>query len=433
MPYTLKNYDGTTLTIVDDGTIDRQFSSSLYLLGKNVTGYGVYQNDNFLWLLQNFAGSIEPINKTQGQTWFDRSSGVLKLKVYDGTTWRSLTTLDRSVSTPTSSTVGDLWFKTNTSQLYVKDTTSTYALIGPQAIAGFGVSALVAKGVLDSSNVTRPALEFVIDGNILGVVTNDTFDIKSTEPEFATVSGLTATRGINLASSATITLRNISAGSTATSGTVTGKWTFLNSTTFGDVALTNLTAQQLTVSRGVAENFTATNLISVAGTFSNYLTAGTLQTRNITAGSPTTSGTLTGNWSLASGSTLFSTYADLAENYEADDTYAPGMVLEFGGISEVTLCTTDMSTKVAGIISTNPAYVMNAQHQLEGYVYSIALAGRIPCNVKGKIAKGDLLVAGNGGFARADKNPKIGSVIAKAMEDYDSTEIGQIEVMVWRG
>lgn len=433
MPYTLKNYDGTTLTIVDDGTIDRQFSSSLYLLGKNVTGYGVYQNDNFLWLLQNFAGSIEPINKTQGQTWFDRSSGVLKLKVYDGSNWRSLTTLDRSVSTPTASTVGDLWFKTNTNQLYVKDTTSTYALIGPQAIQGFGVTSLVAKGVLDTGNVTRPTLEFVIDGNILGVITNDTFDIKTTEPEFATVSGLTATRGINLASSATITLRNISAGSTATSGTVTGKWTFLNSTTLSDVALTNLSAQQITVSRGLAENFTATSLISVVGTFSNYLTAGTLQTRNITAGSPGTSGTLTGNWSLASGSTLFSTYADLAENYKADDTYAPGMVLEFGGSSEVTLCTNDMSTKVAGIISTNPAYVMNAHHQREGYVYSIALAGRIPCNVKGKISKGDLLVAGNGGFARADKNPKIGSVIAKAMEDYDSTEIGQIEVMVWRG
>jgi hypothetical protein len=317
--------------------------------------------------------------------------------------------------------------------LYVKDTTSTYALIGPQTIEGFGVTSLIAQGVLDTGNVTRPTLEFVINGNILGVITNDTFDIKTTEPEFATVSGLTATRGINLASSATITLRNISAGSTSTSGTITGKWTFLNSTTLSDVALTNLSAQQITVSRGLAENFTATSLISVVGTFSNYLTAGTLQTRNITAGSTSTSGTLTGNWSLAPGSTLFSTYADLAENYEADDTYASGMVLEFGGSAEVTLCQGDMSTKVAGIISTNPAYVMNAHHQREGYVYSIALAGRIPCNVKGKINKGDLLVAGSGGFARAEKTPKIGSVIAKAMEDYDSTEIGQIEVMVWRG
>jgi hypothetical protein len=136
---------------------------------------------------------------------------------------------------------------------------------------------------------------------------------------------------------------------------------------------------------------------------------------------------------LASGSTLFSTYADLAENYKADDTYAPGMVLEFGGIAEVTLCQTDMSTSVAGIISTKPAYLMHDHHEQEGYVYPIALSGRVPCNVKGKIKKGDLLVSGAGGFARADKNPKVGTVVAKAMEDYDSTDIGQIEVMVWRG
>jgi len=56
MPYTINNFNGSIFTSVADGVVDKQFSSSIYLLGKNVTGYGTYQNDNFLWLLQNFAG-----------------------------------------------------------------------------------------------------------------------------------------------------------------------------------------------------------------------------------------------------------------------------------------------------------------------------------------------------------------------------------------
>jgi len=477
MPYTLKNYDGTTLTIVDDGTIDRQFSSSLYLLGKNVTGYGVYQNDNFLWLLQNFAGSIEPINKIQGQTWFDRSEGVLKLKVYDGTNWRSLTTLDKSVSTPTASTVGDLWFKTDTSQLYVKDTTSTYALIGPPAVPNYPDTQLIADGILDTSNNIHPVLEFVVNGNIIGVISSSTFDVKSNEAVYsagipALVNGMTFNnKSALVATSATIANLKVTdskfrsqyggifgdglyfdnnwATSTLENNGITPVIAYVDQNDLvGYVDGIQLEAQRdlritgpnvyinrnnnpcLTVDIRTDDLYIVSGNTTITG---GNVEVDTLVTTSISAGSTTTQGTITGKWSLAPGSTLSSTYADLAENYEADDTYASGMVLDFGGSAEVTLCQGDMSTKVAGIISTNPAYVMNAHHQREGYVYSIALAGRIPCNVKGKINKGDLLVAGAGGFARAEKTPKIGSVIAKAMEDYDSTEIGQIEVMVWRG
>ena len=123
-------------------------------------------------------------------------------------------------------------------------------------------------------------------------------------------------------------------------------------------------------------------------------------------------------------------YADLAENYQADATYNPGTVLMFGGDNEVTLATVDGTSKVAGVVSTNPAYLMN--DSLKGdTVVSIALQGRVPCKVKGKVRKGDMMVATADGYARSEENPKVGSVIGKALENFDGEE-GVIEVVVGR-
>jgi hypothetical protein len=123
-------------------------------------------------------------------------------------------------------------------------------------------------------------------------------------------------------------------------------------------------------------------------------------------------------------------YADLAEKYMPDREYEPGTVLVFGGEAEVTLATMFMDTRIAGVVSTNPAYMMNSE--LDGGVY-VALTGRVPCKVTGKIRKGDMLVAAGGlGVATASDNPKMGSVIGKALQDYDSHDIGVIEVVVGR-
>jgi len=122
-------------------------------------------------------------------------------------------------------------------------------------------------------------------------------------------------------------------------------------------------------------------------------------------------------------------YADLAENYQADAAYEPGTVLEFGGSEEVTLAQ-DGTKRVAGVVSTNPAHLMNSG--LFGTnVVAIALQGRTPCKVRGKISKGDMLVSGGSGFARPDNTPQMGSVIGKALEDFDGVE-GVIEVVVGR-
>jgi hypothetical protein len=123
-------------------------------------------------------------------------------------------------------------------------------------------------------------------------------------------------------------------------------------------------------------------------------------------------------------------YADLAEKYLPDAHYEPGTVMVFAGEKEVTSAKNFMDRRIAGVVSSNPAYMMNSEQ--EGGIY-IALQGRVPCKVIGTIKKGDMLIAsGAPGIATAEKNPALGSVIGKALENYDSQSVGVIEVVVGR-
>jgi hypothetical protein len=127
-------------------------------------------------------------------------------------------------------------------------------------------------------------------------------------------------------------------------------------------------------------------------------------------------------------------YADLAEMYVADVNYTPGTVLDFGGNYEVTAAVTSHSTAVAGIVSTNPSYLMNATQTGE-HVVAVALTGRVPCQVVGTIKKGDRLVASDITGVATLINSALyqpGCIIGKALEAYDSQEVGTIEVAVGR-
>jgi hypothetical protein len=127
-------------------------------------------------------------------------------------------------------------------------------------------------------------------------------------------------------------------------------------------------------------------------------------------------------------------YADLAEMYCADSKYTPGTVLDFGGTEEVTITTQSHSIQVAGIVSTNPSYLMNSTLDCANAV-EVALVGRVPCHVIGTIAKGDRLVASStpGIATRLDMAQyQPGCIIGKALESYDSETVGTIEVAVGR-
>ena len=133
---------------------------------------------------------------------------------------------------------------------------------------------------------------------------------------------------------------------------------------------------------------------------------------------------------LFRGTATESYYADLAENYLADAVYEAGTVLVFGGEAELTTTTTKGDHRAAGVVSTNPAHLMNSH--IEGdNITALALQGRVPCKVIGRVAKGDMLVASAvPGYACVDNNPKPGTIIGKALSAKADTERGIVEIVV---
>jgi hypothetical protein len=122
-------------------------------------------------------------------------------------------------------------------------------------------------------------------------------------------------------------------------------------------------------------------------------------------------------------------YADLAEMYAADEDIAPGTVVVFGGTEEVTASTQANDHRVAGVISTNPSYLMNSQIDAD-HAVAVALTGRVPCKVSGTVSKGDLMVSGPNGTAQTNNSASAGTIIGKALED--SVGDAVIEVVVGR-
>jgi hypothetical protein len=232
----------------------------------------------------------------------------------------------------------------------------------------------------------------------------------------------------------------IQANSVALGTDTTGDYVSSGATSgFGISGSTSGETQTFTVS----SNATSTNAgdTIVFRDASGNFNAGTI-TANLT-GIPTVpsitkSGT-SGTGDIGQSDNLFGTmygtayqarYADLAEKYLPDAHYVPGTVVVFGGDKEITAAVQYMDKRIAGVVSTDPAYIMNSE-QAGGI--PIALQGRVPCKVVGKIRKGDMLISsGAPGVATAEKNPAMGSVIGKALEDYDSQTIGVIEVVVGR-
>jgi len=188
----------------------------------------------------------------------------------------------------------------------------------------------------------------------------------------------------------------------------------------------------ITGNLGVASNANIGGNLGVAGNANisgNLGVTGNLVTTKITTGNSSTAGTITGNWTLTANSRFEATYADLAEYYVADFDYDPGTVLEFGGEFEVTIAENG-TQRVAGVVSTEPAYVMNSLCEGE-HIVALALQGRVPTKVRGNIKKGDMLVSGGEGYAKPSPTPIIGTVIGKALENFNGTE-GLIEVAVGR-
>jgi hypothetical protein len=264
----------------------------------------------------------------------------------------------------------------------------------------------------------------------------------------------TATKGIASFDSANfetssgwvgIKAQGVSAGELANTLDLSGKTVTLAA---GEISNSELANSSITIgSTTVSLGGSSTSLAGMTGiTFTSGNLTGVAQithTGNITgpANSGADNGVSIGSntnryntvWATTfNGTATEALYADLAENYLGDAAYEPGTVLVFGGEQEVTVCSSKGDRRVAGVVTTNPAHLMNS-HLKGEHVVGVALQGRVPCKVIGKVAKGDILVTSAvPGYAIVDNDPRVGTVIGKAVGTKDDMDRGIVEVVVGR-
>ena len=327
--------------------------------------------------------------------------------------------------------------------------TGLWSVTGSLSMAGASNFSM-GSGTLDASGGTLRTITLstgssVVNGTVTGIWTvnsGSTF-VATTIQNQANSATVTATSNNTVGqivlrdSNGDFSARNITA--TLFTGSLTGVSTSVSN------ALS--VGTHLSYASGTTYDGSAARTINIDATSAN--TASTIVARdgsnNFSAGAVTVvdlytnslrannggSAVVTGTWTLNSGASFQATYADLAEYYEGDQEYESGTVLVFGGSKEVTTTTQINDTRSAGVVTTNPAYTMNQDQK--GIRVCIALAGRVPCKVVGRVKKGDMLTtSATPGYAVKALNPTLGSIIGKALEDKDYGEAGVIQVAVGR-
>jgi hypothetical protein len=479
---------------VQDGVINNQ--TDISFVGKGYAGYGESIAENFLHLLENFANSSAPSKPITGQLWWDSTNN--KLQVYNGAAFQTAGgSAPYQSDQPSNLAAGDIWIDSDTGQMYFYNGTSS-VLVGPPSSTGT-TNGFTFDSILDSSDVTQNITKLFNDGNLIAIISEDTFTPKVSLSGFASIKkGITLTTAIAdtkfqgtatdadaLGGVAAANYLRSNANDTATGiisitndgGLVVGADADLSLTVdssggiiANSVANTDITFKVndagvtttvMTIdgseSRVGIGTTTPTTKLDISGTTTSTAFAGPLTgnvSGNLTSSGANTMGTLTMGGTLTSkailpdadtsydiGSltkkynTVFAKatsaqYADLAEIYESDSDYEVGTVVIFGGEKEITVSSMGSDTRVAGVISENPAYLMNSETKGQ----AVALQGKVPCKVIGQISKGDMLVthSQHPGVARKGMDPKIGTVIGKALEEYNSNEIGTINIVAGR-
>ena len=193
MAYIINRFSGQQLVALQDGTLDT--TTSIGLVGRNYTGYGEIQNENFLFLLENFANENPPARPLNGQTWFDTTTNTLN--IYNGQDWNAVGSAVVSAASPAEA-IGALWLNPDTNQLYVFN--DGWRLIGPEAVSGFGETKLKGVVLTDISNKLHPVLQLVINGEVLAIISSTVFTLSTNIPGFFNI-----TKGINVSSTVTNT------------------------------------------------------------------------------------------------------------------------------------------------------------------------------------------------------------------------------------
>ncbi len=447
MSYTINLTDGTIFAVVADGTINSD--SSQILVGKNYAGYGEFLNENFIRSLENAANTTAPGAPLTGQLWYDKTNNVMK--VYNGTTFKVISAATASTSQPTSNVAGDLWFDTTNDQLKVYNG-SSFITIGPAFTSGEGTSGAIVTTITDNVASDHVVVQMYVNNVIVSIFSKDaTFTPAASISGFATIGP-----GLNMST----TVSNAVFNGTATNADTLDT---LNSTSFmrSDAATSNNTSISVLADTGLYVGADSDGRLFVSGTdvyVSNQTsdgdtifqvndggvtttviqidgatsTVGVRDITNLQADGVGNIGTASIGFNTVHAKATSAQYADMAERFHADAEYAPGTIVELGGVNEITLCIEELSAKVFGVVSTQPAYLMNGNAGSNETHPPIAMSGRVPVNVLGFVTKGDRLVSAGNGTARAANLDEITSfnVIGRALESKTDEGIGSIEAIV---
>lgn len=492
MPYSIDRYNGTTLTVIEDGTIDT--TVDIKLIGKNYAGYGEVQNENFLHLLEHFSGTSAPPKPISGQIWFD--SGTKKLKFYDAVQWRTSGGAEVASSAPTGLTTGDFWWDSSNNQLHSWSGTE-FILIGPQGVPGAGLTQMRSRLLRDSGNINHACIEAIADNDVVFIINSDAeFDLDLTfHTDLATAGFSRLKTGITMANtgSSGITTSDHKFWGTASNalklnGQDATNYVTANAASFTAVArfvdagllvgasddlsikidddgVTPLIRNTLgdTIKFQVTSSGTKTPLKIVGNNIepdesavSNIGSASKLYSTvyaNTFNGTATQSNTLNVGGTYRSASVAVPAGADkssIPARNSAGDIYAilfqgTATSARFADLAEKYLpdAEYDVGTVMmvggekevtASMSGARAIGVISANpafmmnSELEGGVF-VALKGRVPVKVKGPVSKGQKLVAGNNGTAYVSYGNGA-DVFAIALESSDEEETRLVECIV---
>lgn len=482
MAYQINRYNNALLTSVEDGTIDR--TTDLKFIGKNYAGYGEIQNENFLYLLENFSSPSQPPRPISGQVWYDSANN--KLKFYDGTKFKTTGGAEISATEPTGLSEGDFWWNSSNKQLYAYDGTE-FVLVGPQSVPGVGITEMESVNVTDDQNVSRTIIKAVIDDAVVFIISNTEFvlGVSSAIAGFSRIK-----RGITLVNtdangvsgsdyihwgtaSNSLKLNGVDASeyviaSNAEFTDTANPVTFQNiGIRIGDAGYIYVENQnQLVIENSIADiiKFKAKNssgqiIHSVSATsaglvpaanatfnlgssaakwntvhansFNGVATSAAAVRLSVTDYQPSLGAVnntvalrdSSGNITANNfvGTATTAQFADLAEIYETDQEYSVGTVIAVGGEKEARAA--KIGDFAIGVISLKPAYLMNSE--AEGQ--AVALKGRVPVRVKGPVSKGQAVYVGSDGVATTIESRDI---VGIALETNNSNEECLIECVL---